>query len=55
MVHKYIGNAIYFFAKLNVLSGFFIAFWGYGGVIDILLYILFAFTLFWRILFELWY
>jgi len=55
MIHKYSGNAIYLIAKINVLTGFFIAYWGYGGTMDILLYCIFIFTILWRVLFEVWY
>jgi hypothetical protein len=55
-IHKYFGNAIYIVAKVTVLLGAFIS-WNpeYDSWEDIALYVLYIFTLTWRVLFEISY
>jgi hypothetical protein len=54
-MHRVSGGLIYLIAKANVLVGFYISYGGYRNNYDIFLYVIFGFTLFWRVLLEVVY
>ena len=54
--HKYVGNLIYLVAKVNVLLGAYLSFTnGYNTWQDDLIYAFYAFTLTWRVFFEIYF